>query len=225
MAIQARPHGKRRRNREQKVESWHCVSAALARYGHCSNHAGSTGCSSPASASIRQNSRQAAGRRAPRTKPAQSMAIPATLAKSVDSKKVKAGDEIDAKLSVSLTGPSGTTNSGGLENRRTHHDAKSKAKGDSAIELAFAFEKIVLKNGQEMPLQAVPQAIGMPANAADAAAFPKADGPKPQDLLAAECRRQCQSECGIRTRERLATGQLGSVCGIHEWRPTQPEPG
>jgi hypothetical protein len=98
-----------------------------------------------------------------------STAIPATLAKSVDSKKVKAGDEIDAKLSVSLTNASGTQIPAGSKIVGHVADAKSKAKGDPQSSLTFAFEKIVLKNGQDMPLHAVPQAIGMPQMMADAA--------------------------------------------------------
>lgn len=113
----------------------------------------------------------------------QMMAIPATLAKSVDSKKVKAGDEIDAKLSVSLTGPSGMKIPEGSKIIGHISDAKSKAKGDSESSLAFVFEKLVVKNGQEMPLKAVPQAIGMPANAA-AAAFPESGGPNSQPSAA-----------------------------------------
>lgn len=106
-----------------------------------------------------------------------STAIPATLAKSVDSKKVKAGDEIDARLSVSLTNASGTQIPAGSKIVGHVTDAKSKAKGDPQSSLTFAFEEVVLKNGQNMPLHAVLQAIGMPQIMADAAVAPDSNRP------------------------------------------------
>ncbi len=115
--------------------------------------------------------------RAPTAQENLSMAIPATLAKSVDSKKVKAGDEIDARLSVSLTNASGTQIPAGSRIVGHVTDVKSKAKGDPQSSLTFAFEKIVLKNGQDMPLHAVPQAIGMPQMMSDAAVSPD-DNPR-----------------------------------------------
>jgi hypothetical protein len=108
--------------------------------------------------------------------PSAVMAIPATLAKTVDSKKVKVGDEVDAKLSVSLSNPSGLQTPAGSKIVGHIADAKSKAKGDAQSSLAFAFEKIVLKNGQEMPLHAVPQAIGMAQNQT-LASMPESGGP------------------------------------------------
>jgi hypothetical protein len=128
----------------------------------------------------------------------QMMAIPATLAKSIDSKKVKAGDEIDAKLSVSLTGPSGMKIPEGSKIIGHITEAKSKAKGDSASSLTFAFEKLVVKNGQEMPLKAVAQAIGMPANVA-AAAFPESGGPNSQP-----------SGAGVGSSRSAASGAAGA---------------
>lgn len=98
-----------------------------------------------------------------------STAIPAALAKSVDSRKVKAGDEIDARLSVGLTNASGTQIPAGSKIIGHVTDAKSKAKGDPQSSLSFAFDRIVVKNGGDMPLHAVPQAIGMPQMMAEAA--------------------------------------------------------
>lgn len=106
-----------------------------------------------------------------------STAIPATLAKSVDSRKVKAGDEIDARLSVSLTNASGIQIPAGSKIVGHVTDAKSKAKGDPQSSLSFAFERIVLKNGKDVPLHAVPQAIGMPQMMADAAVAPDNNRP------------------------------------------------
>ena len=100
-------------------------------------------------------------------------AIPATLAKSVDSKKVKAGDPIEAKTAVPLTSnnlqiPHGSKILGHIT------EAKSKAKGDTQSTLAFAFDKIVLKDGKEVPFRAVAQAIG-PQPRLNADAIPESE--------------------------------------------------
>lgn len=103
-------------------------------------------------------------------------AIPAQLAKSVDSKKMKAGDEIDAKTTVGMSAANGLQVPEGSKIVGHVTDAKAKSKGDPESSLTFAFEKIVLKNGKEVPFRAVAQAIGPGQNAA-AAAFPENGGP------------------------------------------------
>lgn len=135
----------------------------------------------PASGMSKPQADSAAGARRPA-----SPAIPATLAKSVDSKKAKAGDEIDAKTSVSLSGngvqvPEGSKIVGHIT------DAKSKAKGDPESSLTFAFEKIVLKDGKEIPFRAVAQAIGA-SESPSAAAFPESAGPQQGPTGAATAR-------------------------------------
>lgn len=106
-------------------------------------------------------------------------AIPATLDKSLDSKKVKSGDEIVAKTSVGLTSAAGVQIPEGSKVIGRIADAKAKSKGDPESTLTFSFEKIILKNGQEIPFHAVAQAIGMGQNPA-AAAFPESGGPNSQ---------------------------------------------
>jgi hypothetical protein len=106
-------------------------------------------------------------------------AIPATLDKSVDSKKAKSGDEIVAKTSVGLTSAAGVQIPEGSKVIGHITDAKAKSKGDPESALTFAFEKIILKNGQEIPFHAVAQAIGMGQNPV-AAAFPESGGPNSQ---------------------------------------------
>ncbi len=103
-------------------------------------------------------------------------AIPAQLAKSVDSKKVKAGDEIDAKTTVGMSAANGVQVPEGSKIVGHITDSKAKSKGDPESSLTFAFEKIVLKDGKELPFKAVAQAIGPGQNAA-AAAFPESGGP------------------------------------------------
>ena len=92
-------------------------------------------------------------------KPA-SPAIPALLAKSVDSKKAKSGDPIEATTSVSLSSPQGGQIPEGSKVVGHITDAKAKSKGDPQSTLSFAFDKIVLKNGKEVPFRAITQAIG-----------------------------------------------------------------
>jgi hypothetical protein len=106
-------------------------------------------------------------------------AIPATLDKSVDSKKAKSGDEIIAKTSVGLTSAAGVQIPEGSKVVGHITDAKAKSKGDPESTLTFAFEKIILKDGQEIPFHAVAQAIGVGQNPA-AAAFPESGGPNSQ---------------------------------------------
>jgi len=103
-------------------------------------------------------------------------AIPAQLAKSVDSKKVKAGDEIDAKTTVGMSAANGLQVPEGSKIVGHVTDAKAKSKGDPESSLTFSFEKIVLKDGKELPFRAVAQAIGPGQNAANAA-FPESGGP------------------------------------------------
>ncbi|ABF42274.1 hypothetical protein Acid345_3273 [Candidatus Koribacter versatilis Ellin345] len=103
-------------------------------------------------------------------------AVPAQLAKSIDSKKAKAGDEIDAKTTVGMSGANGLQVPEGSKIVGHITDAKAKSKGDPESSLTFAFEKIVLKDGKELPFRAVAQAIGPGQNAA-ASAFPESGGP------------------------------------------------
>lgn len=129
-------------------------------------------------------------------------AIPATLAKSVDSKKVKAGDEIDARTSVGMTSANGVQIPQGSKIVGHVTDAKSKSKGDSQSTLAFSFEKIVLKNGQELPFHAVAQALGHSQQNAAAAAFPENGGPNSQ-----------QAQNGMAGGASPAVGASGSTSG------------
>lgn len=153
----------------KRKSSWAFVFCALAAMAmaqttpDAQNGASSSSGSMPAGSAKPQADTGSAAQRG------SSMAIPATLAKSVDSKKMKAGDEIDVKLSVSLSSASGAQIPAGSKIVGHVTDVKSKGKGDSQSSLTFAFEKIVLKNGQDMPLHAIPQAIGMPRMMADAA--------------------------------------------------------
>jgi hypothetical protein len=88
--------------------------------------------------------------------------IPAELAKSIDSKKAKEGDPVTAKVVVDML-------SGGAvivprDTKIAGHvtEAKSRGKGESESTLGIIFDRLILKNGQEIPLHAVVQAVGAP---------------------------------------------------------------
>ena len=89
------------------------------------------------------------------------------LAKSVDAKKAKVGDEVMAKTiddflsdKNEVLAPKGSKVLGHVAEASPHQ-------GESASTLGIAFDKIVLKNGTEVPLKASIQALGAPeSNAA-----------------------------------------------------------
>jgi hypothetical protein len=93
-------------------------------------------------------------------------AMNAQLSKPVDSKKAKAGDDVEAHTTEAVKSdgkvviPKGTK----LVGHVTRATAKSKGDADSA--LAVQFDRAILKNGREMPLQVTIQALASSENAA-----------------------------------------------------------
>src|SRR5438105_8901640 len=94
--------------------------------------------------------------------------IPATLSKPVDARKAKPGDEISAKTTQEVRSASGVVIPRG--SRLVGHvtDAKAKSKGDTESALGIAFDHVVLRNGQQVPLNASIKAIAAAANSASA---------------------------------------------------------
>ena len=88
-------------------------------------------------------------------------ALHAELSQSVDSKKAKAGDPITAhtteavKTDRQVVIPKGTK----LVGHVTRASARSKGDADSV--LAVQFDRAILKDGREMPLQATVQALAV----------------------------------------------------------------
>jgi len=86
----------------------------------------------------------------------------AELAKSVDAKKAKADDKIEARTTKDVLAhgeiviPRGTKIIGHVTDAR----ARTKQVPESMVEIAF--DRIVLKNGREIPLKATIQAVGAP---------------------------------------------------------------
>jgi hypothetical protein len=94
--------------------------------------------------------------------------ILAELNSSVDSKKAKAGDPITAHTSEALKStddrlimPRGTK----IEGRITQATARNKGdKGENEAALGIQFDKAVLKDGGEIPLNVIIQALAAPAS-------------------------------------------------------------
>lgn len=113
--------------------------------------------------------------------------IPVELSKSVDSKKAKAGDKIEARTAMDLLSqgkvviPRNTKIIGHVTEAKAH----SKESPDSKLEIVFG--EVSMKDGRELRLQTVVQAIGRPLRSAvadsspmgDSSAVPSASTPTP----------------------------------------------
>jgi len=86
--------------------------------------------------------------------------IPASLAKSIDSKKLKEGDEVDAKTVHMMRTADGVMIPTGSKIAGHVTQVKSRSKGDSESSLGIAFDKIQLTGGKELPIKGVLQAVG-----------------------------------------------------------------
>ena len=85
------------------------------------------------------------------------------LSKSLDAKKLKEGDPVEAKTETELSAnglvaPRGSVIKGHVT------QASARSKGGQESSLGIAFDAIVLKNGQPMPLKTSIQAVGAPPN-------------------------------------------------------------
>jgi hypothetical protein len=92
--------------------------------------------------------------------------IPAPLASSVDSKKLKTGDEVVLKTTANLSWTGGATIPRGSKVVGHVTEAKARANGDAQSSLAIAFDKVNLSDGKSIAITGVVQAVG--ANLRDA---------------------------------------------------------
>jgi hypothetical protein len=92
----------------------------------------------------------------------QGIAISAELAKSVDARKSKVGDEVEAKSTVDLLLPDKTALP--RETKIIGHvsNAKARSKDSPGSMVEIIFDRVLLKDGRQLPLQASLQAIGQP---------------------------------------------------------------
>jgi hypothetical protein len=84
------------------------------------------------------------------------------LAKSIDAKKAKVGDDVIAKTMDDFLSDKNEVLAPRGSKVLGHVAEASPHQGESASTLGIAFDKMVLKNGAEVPLKASIQAIGSP---------------------------------------------------------------
>lgn len=96
--------------------------------------------------------------------------MPAELTKALDSKKLKEGDPVTARVTAELHMGSGGVIPRGSTLIGHVTEAKARSKGDSQATLGIAFDKIVA-GGKEMAVKSVLQAVG-PSLSSSAAAAP-----------------------------------------------------
>lgn len=74
------------------------------------------------------------------------------LTKTLDSKKLKEGDPVDAKLTGAITFPNGTIAARGAKVIGHVTQAKARSKSDSESTLAITFDKVTAVGGVETPI-------------------------------------------------------------------------
>lgn len=89
----------------------------------------------------------------------ESSVIMVQLTKSLDSRKLTAGNAIEAKVTAELRW-NGTVIPRGSKVIGHVTEASSRAKGDPASALGIVFDRIALKDGTDLPLKASIQAVG-----------------------------------------------------------------
>ncbi len=111
---------------------------------------------------------------APPEKPAalpvvEGVAIPAELSKSVDAKKNKVGDKVEAKTTAASRLPGGIVlaRDTRIEGHISNLKAKSKDSAGAMVEITF--DRALTADGRELPLHATLRAIGRPLTKAPAA--------------------------------------------------------
>jgi hypothetical protein len=85
--------------------------------------------------------------------------FPTVLVKSIDSKKLKDGDTVVCQTTAILHARSGMVVPNGSKVIGHVTQAKARSKGDSDSSLAFAFDKIQMPNGTDIPFKGTLQAV------------------------------------------------------------------
>lgn len=86
--------------------------------------------------------------------------LPVTLTKSLDSKKLKQGDEVTAKTAAGLHSASGEEIPAGSKVVGHVTQATARSKGDSQASLGIVFDKIDLPGGKSMDIKGMLHAVG-----------------------------------------------------------------
>ncbi|MGO9520481.1 MAG: hypothetical protein ACLPND_25870 [Candidatus Korobacteraceae bacterium] len=87
------------------------------------------------------------------------------LTKPLDSKKLKEGDEVEAKLAAGITITDGTTIPSGSKVIGHVTEAKARSNHDSESTLGIVFDKIVRRSGGDTPIKSVIEAAAPNPNA------------------------------------------------------------
>jgi len=95
-------------------------------------------------------------------------AFNATLNTPIDSKKCKPGDAVTARTTENVKGDGKTILPKGSKLVGHVTQATARAKGDSESALAITFDRAILKNGEEVPLNVAIQAMAGAQTAASA---------------------------------------------------------
>src|SRR5258708_20833575 len=85
---------------------------------------------------------------------AQGTTMNAVLTKPVDCKKSKPGDKVEGKTTENTKSDGQVVIPKGSKLVGHVTDAKARGKGESQSSLGFVFDKAILRNGQEVPLNA-----------------------------------------------------------------------
>ncbi|MGB7554590.1 MAG: hypothetical protein WBM04_09455 [Candidatus Korobacteraceae bacterium] len=91
--------------------------------------------------------------------------MPVELTKSLDSKKLKEGDVVTARIAADLRMKDGTDIPRGSKVTGHVTEAKARSKGDSQSALGIIFDKISLPDGREMAIKGEIQAVAPNPNA------------------------------------------------------------
>ncbi|MGB8769130.1 MAG: hypothetical protein WCC92_05925 [Candidatus Korobacteraceae bacterium] len=96
--------------------------------------------------------------------------MPVELTKSLNSKKLKEGDPVMARITAELRLKDGTVIPRGSEVTGHVTEAKARSKGDPQSELGIIFDKISLPGGKDLPIKGAIQAVAPNPNAGAAQA-------------------------------------------------------
>lgn len=94
----------------------------------------------------------------------QAASVSAELTKSVDTKKARVGDEINAKITNDAKLPDGTELPKGTKLVGNVVDVKAKSKDEHDSHLVLALNRVVLKDGHEMPIKAAVTSMTAPVS-------------------------------------------------------------
>ncbi len=123
----------------------------------------------PASANASASSSRAVQTNGSNATIADGTAINAALSAPVDSKKAKTGDEVTARTTEAVKAQGKTVVPKGAKLVGHVTRASARSRGDAESALGIAFDKAILKNGQEVALNGSIQALASAETAASAA--------------------------------------------------------